>query len=290
MRRLNVPWLFLFLLRLVPMLSLAPAFSPSSCVGLGHSNARRPRPRTTPSLLFFSAKNDDGDIVSPVLQNCYADILAYHEKFGHPNIPLPAGRPLVTLRRLKSQDKLVESDIALLDALNFTWHSLEDVYIENTDRFDEFLQRLLDYADNHEGNLSPPKKYDRDPELGAWVTAVRRLYVDGLVAPEHVQQLDNVGFEWVSPRKCGSQFMVRYRQVLEQAQADSDAVFHDPAVIAWIRAQQQKAMELSSTRQHYMAQLLQLDTSNSANDNSDWISWAPSKNDEINKEKQQQQE
>jgi len=61
-------------------------------------------------------------------------------------------------------------------------------------------------------------------------------------------------------------------------------------VIAWIRAQQRKAMELSSTRQHYMAQLLQLDTSNSVNDNNDWISWEPSKNGETDKEKQQQQE
>jgi len=51
---------------------------------------------------------------------------------------------------------------------------------------------------------------------------------------------------------------------------DDDDVFRDPAVRSWIAAQQNKATELSSTRQHYMAQLL-----NATTTDDDWISWKP---------------
>ena len=222
-------------------------------------------------------------IVSPVLQQCYNDMLDYNTTYGHPNIPLPAGRPLVTLRRLYSQNKLAASDIELLNDLKFTWNSLEDVYTENVDRFDDFLQRLLRYADAHNGDPSPPKKYPPDPELGAWVTGIRRLRtVPDAVDPAHVRALDAMGFAWTSPRQqqCGSQFMVRYRDIQQRCFAcvddengnNQDAsleVWRDPAVVAWIRAQQRKATELSSTRQHYMAQLLPTDPGES------WLEWEP---------------
>lgn len=189
------------------------------------------------------------------------------------NIPLGSteGRQCVTLRRLRTQQKLVDSEIAVLDSLNFTWHSLEDVYQQQKEDFDDFLERLRLYAAQHEGDVSPPKKYPADPELGAWVTALRRLYPTGQVDPAHVAKLDRLGFSWTSPRQCGSTFMQQYRTIRErllaatnqneESSSDSAAaaaadVFKDPSVTAWIRAQQQQASSLSETRKHYMVQLL----------------------------------
>jgi len=210
-------------------------------------------------------------IVSPVLQQVYPHMLAYRQQYGHVNIPLPQGRPLVTLRRLRTQNKLADSDIALLDALNFTWHSLEDVYAQNRDRFEEFVARLQQYTLENNGDVSPPKKYPADPELGAWVTGVRRLYVTGEVDPEHVAALNQLNFQWTSPRQCGSQFMLKYREIQERLLAaddddqQQDEIWRDPTVVHWIKAVQKQHEALSTTRQHYLAQLL----------GDDWRTWTP---------------
>jgi Helicase associated domain len=196
-------------------------------------------------------------IVSPVLYQLYPELLQYKKQYGHANIPLgsEAGRKCNTLRRLRIQEKLSISDIELLDSLQFTWHSFEDVYIQQKEHFDDFILRLKEYSTAHEGDLSPPKKYPADPELGAWVTAVRRLYGTGEVDASHIQILDELGFQWNSPRKCGSKFMQQYRSIQERLKSgeDSSVVLSDPSIVAWITAQQQA--NLSETRKHYMSQI-----------------------------------
>ena len=202
-------------------------------------------------------------IVSPVLKNVYPDLLLHIEKYQHPNIPLgnAAGRHCLTLRRLHSQQKLCESDIALLDTLHFTWHSLEDVYELQKDDFDAFLGRLLEYG----GDFSPPKKYAADPELGAWVTALRRLKKQGRVDSTHIQQLEeatNHSFSWISPRVCQSEFMKSYRAYKEQQDR-----LASPDFAAFVRAQQAQYETLSQTRRSYMAELC---------GGEDWREWTPS--------------
>jgi hypothetical protein len=203
-------------------------------------------------------------IVSPVLRQVYPAILKHYQTFGHPNIPLGTseGRQCATLRRLRNQEKLCENDIKQLDDLGFTWHSLEDVYEKQKEHFDDFIQRLQFYAATHNNDLSPPKKYPDDPELGAWVTALRRLrMVENAIDPEHIQVLNAMGFSWVSPRNCGSKFMLKYRQVRERLQEEGTAVWADPTVQKWVYAQQQA--DLSQTRRHYMAHIL----------GQDWMEW-----------------
>ena len=199
-----------------------------------------------------------GNIKSPVLQQVYPLMLDYVDRYGHPNIPLKieGGRQCVVLRRLHTQQKLADSDVELLDSLHFTWHSLEDVYEANKERFDEFLNKLKAYAEENEGVLSPPKKYPADPELGAWVTGIRRLKMADAVDPSHVKALDKLGFLWVSPRSCGSKFMLQYRDIQKRLSKieEADAVWSDPAIVKWVYAQQQA--DLSGTRKHYMSQLL----------------------------------
>jgi Helicase associated domain len=209
-------------------------------------------------------------IVSPVLKQVYPALLQHVKEYGHPNIPLGsvAGKQCKALRRLHTQQKLVESDVALLDELNFYWHSLEDVYELQKDEFDDLLARLEAYGRANHGNLSPPKKYAADPELGAWVTALRRLHtVPGAIDPSHVQRLNDLHFEWISPRQCGSKFMQMYRTIQERlAQSDDDDdnhVWEDPAVYNWVYAQQEQVHSLSETRKHYLAQLIR----------PDWTEW-----------------
>jgi Helicase associated domain len=202
--------------------------------------------------------NKDTTIISPVLRQVYPELIQYKLQYGHPNIPLgcEAGRQCSTLRRLRIQEKLVDSDIELLDTLQFAWHSLEDVYTKQKEFFHDFIQRLQNYASTNDGDLSPPKKYKADPELGAWVTAVRRLYTVNEVDPSHVCILNDIGFQWISSRKCGSKFMQQYRTIQERILSgeERETILKEPDISVWIEAQQ--LANLSETRKHYMTQIV----------------------------------
>ena len=225
-------------------------------------------------------KNDDEisklieSFSSPVLKQVYRKLLEHLSEFGNPNIPLGTsdGRQCETLRRLAIQQKLTPTEVEALDTIGFRWHSLEDVYY--TAEFDKLFQRLLDYqamiqkkikerTEDANVSLFPPKKYAQDPELGAWVTGLRRVGRDG-VTPEHLEALEKMNFAWVSQRACGSKFMQQYRALCERLEksADSDGsskeVWKDEAVQQWIKAQRDAASRngLSETRQHYMETLL----------------------------------
>ena len=192
---------------------------------------------------------------SPVLKQVYPKLLEWKETYGHPNIPLGSseGRKCRTLRRLHIQKKLTDKEVEWLDDLGFTFHSLEDVY-KDAD-FDELFARLMAYEERHpESNFQVPKKLKEDPELGAWVTGIRRLKKEG-VDPEHAKRLDSVGFAWVSSRKCGSKFMLKYKEYKELVSVQGlGTVLKDPEVLRWIKAQQEtmKRDGLSNTRIHYM--------------------------------------
>jgi Helicase associated domain len=207
------------------------------------------------------------DPESPVLRSLLPHLVHHQTLYGNPNIPLgsSSGRQCATLRRLRIQNKLSESDLQFMEThfSTFLWHSLEDVYEQH--EFEPLFQRLLLYG----GDYSPPKKYPDDPELGAWVTALRRLYKIQRVDPLHIERLDAIGFSWTTPRQCGSKFMIMYRMVMEQYAiplATTPTKPIDKTTLQWIEAHQAAFETLSQTRQQYMRELLGRE---------DWQNWQP---------------
>ncbi len=235
------------------------------------------------SLLFqltspktFLSKNDnegDGDenlksieipsIKSPVLCQVYPALVKHKEKYGNPNIPLGStdGKRCKTLRRLHFQNKLSDEEVALLTDMDFRFHSFEDVYYECD--FDEMLGKLMEYkVEFHTFQI--PKKYEPDPELGAWVTMLRRLYRTNDLPADQIEKLDEVGFEWVSTRKCGSSFMSKYREVFsrlrEAVEAGVDVstlLMEDEELKKWIIGQRvaYENGNLSESRMQYMDEI-----------------------------------
>lgn len=140
----------------------------------------------------------------------YRELDAFHERWGHANAPLgnPLGKWVALQRRLRAEGKLDPSAKKKLNSFpGFSWESPTE---KSWDRFDAgtMISRLQTYISEH-GNAQVPKKYVVDPDLGAWVAAVRRAN-EVLPAPLK-KELDDAGFEWVSSRKCGSAFMDSFR-------------------------------------------------------------------------------
>mmetsp|Transcript_21667 Transcript_21667/g.35745 ORF Transcript_21667/g.35745 Transcript_21667/m.35745 type:complete len:266 (+) Transcript_21667:102-899(+) len=234
-----------------------------------------PHKHTKNHLCSVQSAVDDADtaasvqippfVTSPVLEQVYPALIAHKGKYGNPNIPLGSadGKRCKTLRRLHFQNKLTGEEAAHLTDLGFRFHSFEDVYYECD--FEEMLQKLMEYQKEHQ-TFQIPKKYELDPELGAWVTMLRRLKQKDDLPEDQVSKLDAVEFEWISTRKCGSSFMKKYREVLEKlteaADVGGDAaaaelLSSDAEIKKWVDAQRQVHGngKLSESRIQYMADL-----------------------------------
>lgn len=206
-----------------------------------------------PAVFTSSQESVPSCIESPVLKQVYPFMIKHMEEYGNPNIPLgnSQGRQCETLRRLQVQQKLTPEEVSLLQDLGFRFDSLEDVY-EKVD-FNEMFQRILSYKDEYEAQgYQIPKKFARDPELGAYVTGLRRLGPTG-VDPAHARALEEIGFVWKSNRKCGSKFMTQWRVIRDRVQAEGNDVLQEQDIQKWVQAQ--RDANISETRGHYMAQL-----------------------------------
>ena len=152
-------------------------------------------------------------------------------------------------------------EVNLLTDLGFRFNSFEDVYTECD--FDEMLEKLKRYHAEYK-TYQIPKKYQIDPELGAWVTMLRRLYRTNDLPEDEVKKMDDIDFEWISTRKCGSAFMSGYREVLEKLNGAADVeklVKEDVEMRKWFHAQKcaYENGKLSESRAQYLNDLPGID-------------------------------
>lgn len=241
-------------------------------------------PAAATSVRFFNATDGDGGgdmprcIESKLLRRAYPAILGHIEEYGNPNIPLGSkeGNYCRMLRRAAFQQTLSTDEIDLLTDLGFRWNSFEGVYEEAN--FDDCLDRLLRYEEEVKSNYQIPKKYHPDPELGAWVTVIRRIGREN-IEPHRQAKLDAINFAWKSTRKCGSSFMGAYKSLKTRLEsccrrtdgaADDDEtawelvdrsameeILREDDVRSWLGKQReaQRTGELSGSRCTYMDQL-----------------------------------
>ena len=225
-------------------------------------NAFMGTPHRYRHTFLSSTSQEPSCIESPVLKQVYPYLIQHLEKYGNPNIPLGTsqGRQCETLRRLQTQQKLTPEEVSLLENMGFRFDTLEDVY-RKTD-FDEMLARLLSHKEQYEKEgYQIPKKFPQDPELGAWVTGLRRLGPTG-VDPSHAKALEEIGFVWKSNRKCGSAFMKQYREIRDRIHTEGEGILtKEESILKWAQAQREahRRGALSETRCHYMTQLFGTD-------------------------------
>mmetsp|Transcript_58746 Transcript_58746/g.117996 ORF Transcript_58746/g.117996 Transcript_58746/m.117996 type:complete len:225 (-) Transcript_58746:146-820(-) len=169
-------------------------------------------------------------------------LITFQSEYGHANVPLgsPLGRWVNLQRRLKVQGKLGEEEVVRLEELGLSWRLDPDELPWET-----MLAKLQSYCLEF-GDALVPKKYARDPLLGAWVAACRRRKLT--LSTEQRLDLDEADFEWTASTSCGSAFMQGMRAHVEALEADQ------APDVAWADAQR-KAREkgvLSEMRIAYL--------------------------------------
>lgn len=183
----------------------------------------------------------------------------FKNRVGHAEVPLDSasrsdetpkglGNWVYKQRKLNDNNKLKPEQVAALSALDFRWQL-------NVDELDwkEMTTRLLAYKEA-EGHTLVPKKYELDPQLGAWVCDSRRkadkIYNGGksLLTAEETDMLNAVGFSWQPAKRCGSAFMRGLREY-----ADAHAA-NEPLPEQWCNAQREAKAKgkLSDQRISYL--------------------------------------
>jgi hypothetical protein len=168
-----------------------------------------------------------------------------------------------TIRRLYIQNQLTKDEVSVLENLGFSFLSFDNIYFETN--FDDMLQRLIQYEDEHKNNYQVPKKFPFDVQLGAWVTNLRRLGPNSTkILPDHLKVLNQIHFSWASERKCGSSFMANLRQVrsaLDNCTGVSGDVNRclSPDLRRWLVAQREARAKgnLNDMRVNYIEELCQ---------------------------------
>ena len=112
-------------------------------------------------------------------------------------------------RRLHASGALPTARRAALDGLGLSWRAPSDVD-DPAEAWEAMCARLRAYQREHQ-NTDVPKKFKPAPRLGGWVAAVRRCRA--ALSEAHVAELEEIGFEWTSSRKCGSAFQDSLRRL-----------------------------------------------------------------------------
>ena len=198
---------------------------PSACAGCVVALLAVTRSPTLPfsragaAVMEEAAIADDGGNWAKKL----VELQAYKAEWGTADATpeTPLGKWCAKQRILRADGVLSEDRERELAKLDFSWSSPSSFDAMERCDWDEMCKRLAAYVDEN-GHGQVPKKLKTDPELGGWVASVRRSQGNGLTAARRAQ-LDDIGFEWVSVRQCGSSFMKSFRELRSYWEAHGTA-------------------------------------------------------------------
>ena len=124
----------------------------------------------------------------------FESLLAYKEKYGHPNIPQKRHQdkrtPLMSWicrqRQLFKDNNLSQERINLLESIGFSWNIREILWDEN-------FEKLLRFKEKHgHANISQANKKNRS--LGMWSTKQRKCFKDDTLSQDRIDKLNSIQF------------------------------------------------------------------------------------------------
>ena len=128
----------------------------------------------------------------------FQEILAYKAEYGGVCVPRSCQREsgfnlggwVQERRRERRRGELSPERIEKLDGLGFVWDFYNHLWVQG-------FEELRAYKAEH-GDVLVPKIYKTAGgyKLGSWVRQQRRAKREGMLSPEHIEQLEGLGFVW----------------------------------------------------------------------------------------------
>ncbi len=139
----------------------------------------------------------------------HAQLQQFQGEHGHCRVPTgwsanPGLANWVGVQRARRSDgKLSQERIALLETLGFTWRLGDHTGIRSPNEdWNTMLKRLVTFHDEC-GHSVVPQNYTPDRKLGWWVTTQRRNYRKGKLTDSQIARLNKLAFQWEVVAKHG---------------------------------------------------------------------------------------
>jgi hypothetical protein len=177
------------------------------------------------------------DPLSARLEEMFARLVRFKERFGHCNVPnkweedTELAHWVGNQRQLKKRNSLSSDRIRRLDALGFEWDPKNAAW-------EEMFSRLVEYQ-KHAGNCRVPQQWPEDQHLANWVGTQRQRKKYGHLSPDQIQRLDALGFEWNARTALWEEIfdrLVRYKARFHDCNIPIDWE-EDPQLARWVFTQ-----------------------------------------------------
>ena len=134
------------------------------------------------------------DYLAAAWEEMFAELLAYKQTHGDCNVPFKRdpllGQWCLTQRRYYKDSTLAPARIKRLEDIGFQWNPIEDAW-------EQMFAALADYRKIH-GDCNVPFEWRNNPSLARWCYTQRGSYKKGLLSPERIKRLEDLGFVWDS--------------------------------------------------------------------------------------------
>lgn len=143
----------------------------------------------------------EGKIVEGVIQYCtdgwdekFRELVRFKEEFGHCSVSTISKeyydlRSWVgTQRKMYNKSKMESSRIVKLESIGFEWDLLSV-------QWNNMFKLLCEYNNTYE-HCNVPARYQKNIQLGTWVSVQRKRYKSNTLSQNCIDKLESIGFIW----------------------------------------------------------------------------------------------
>lgn len=134
------------------------------------------------------------DVLAANWEEMFEYFLESKRKHGNRNMPSrwpenpKLGRWVSTQREFWKNGKLSEDRIKRLEAIGFEWNILEA-------KWNEMFSALMTFNEKN-GHCNVQRGWPENPDLSYWVSKQRENCRKGLLSPDRIERLEQIGFIW----------------------------------------------------------------------------------------------
>ena len=143
------------------------------------------------------------DTVQTAWEENFSSLVEFNNNYGHCNVPdkwpsnLRLSHWIGKQRSDWKNQRLSEERIKRLESIGFTWDPFDALW-------DQMYSILLEFKKNY-GHCDVPNKWPENTKLSRWTERLRRLWTEGKLKPERINQLEDIGFAVVDHEKIKDQ-------------------------------------------------------------------------------------
>jgi len=140
-------------------------------------------------------------------EEMFVALTAYNQAYGNCNVPRKwrdnpkLGAWCGRQREAYKKNKLSSERVTRLEQLGFVW------ILRETGFWEEKFAALVAYKQTH-GDCNVPQHWKDNPKLGWWCHKLRATYKNNKLSADRVTRLDQLGFEWFSPKVPWEEYFV----------------------------------------------------------------------------------